>query len=213
MWDAAVGTLQSIIFAIGHFAGASLGSGIFLTTLLLRLALLPLSLRLARRAREQQERFARLQPRLKELQGSLKADPVRLQRETFALFRAEGYQPIDGQTFLGTLVQLPPLSTIYAVLRRGIAAGIPFAWIPDLARPDTLLALLVTLLAAGGGALAAPASAGRNAWATSALIAGGMTFLFVYFTSSAMALTVAANGLIGLGQNLWLRRERRARTT
>jgi len=209
MWGSLVNALQAVIFALGHFAGNSLGAGVFLTAFLLRVALLPISLRLARRARLQQERLARLQPRLQQLQARWKGDPTRLQRETLQLFRDEGYSPVDGQSLLGNLIQLPPLSAMFTALRRGIGAGIRFGWVDDLARPDLPLAILAGLLTAGAALLGTPPSAGRNAVMMGAVLAGGMTLAFLVFNSSAMALSVAANGVIGIGQNWWLRRTER----
>jgi membrane protein insertase Oxa1/YidC/SpoIIIJ len=102
---------------------------------------------------------------------------------------------------------------MFAALRRGIGAGIRFGWITDLARPDLPLAILASLFAAGGALLAPPAVANRSAWMMSAFLAGGMTLAFLVFNSSAMALSVAANGLVGIGQGWWLRREHRRRAT
>lgn len=209
MWSAVVALLQGLIFSLGHFAGESLGAGIFLTALLLRVGFLPLSLHLARRARRQQELYARLQPRLRALQEKFKKDPARLGGETLALFRTEGYRPVDGRALLGGLIQAPPLSAMYAALRSGIASGVVFGWIPNLARPDALLVALVALLSAGAAWLGMPPAATRNALMLSVVLAGGLTFAFLFSTSSAMALSFAANGVIGVGQNWWLRREGR----
>jgi len=209
MWESVVGSLQAIIFSIGHYAGNSLGTGIFLSAFLLRVAFLPLTVRLARRARRQQELFARLQPRLNELQAELKGDPVRLQGETLELFRQHGYKPFDGRAVLGSLVQFPPLSAMYSALRNGLGSGIAFGWIPNLARPDFLLTILVSLLTATSVLAGTPPTAGRNAMAVSALIAGGLTLVFLLSTSSAMALSVAANGVVSVGQSLWLRQRRK----
>lgn len=209
MWASLVDALQAVVFGLGHFAGNSLGTGIFLAAFLLRVALLPISIRLARRARRQQERLALLQPRLRQLQARWKTDPIRLHKESLALFREHGYRPVDGRSLLGNLIQIPPLSAMFAVIRRGIGAGIGFGWVADLARPDLPLAILVGLLAAGGALLGSPASAGRNTMVTGAILTGGMTLAFLWFSSSAMALSVAASGVIGIGQNWWIRRTHR----
>jgi hypothetical protein len=58
MWDSFVEILRATIFSVAHLCGGSLGGGIMLVSAGVRLALLPLTLRLARRAREQQALIA-----------------------------------------------------------------------------------------------------------------------------------------------------------
>lgn len=51
MWDSLVAIVRIAIFTAAHVTGGSLGSGIFLVSAAVRLALLPLTLRAAREAR------------------------------------------------------------------------------------------------------------------------------------------------------------------
>src|SRR5256886_7149918 len=78
---------RAAIFAAAQVFGGSLGAGIIAVSLGVRLALLPLTIRLARRALAQQAILARLQPKLQRLQRRYRNDPAaRLQRPQ-ALYR------------------------------------------------------------------------------------------------------------------------------
>lgn len=205
MWATIVAGLQAAIFALGHITG-SLGLGIFLTSVLLRLALLPISLRVARRVRQQQDRLKALQPELDALHTRHRKDPRRLQQETFALFQRQQYNPVDGRSLLGGLLQVPPLSAMYAALRTGLGSGTSFAWIPDLLRPDAFLIIGVAGLTALATVLGAPPGAARSSQLPAVVISIGFTVFFLASTSSAMGLSMAGSGLVGIGQALWLRR-------
>jgi membrane protein insertase Oxa1/YidC/SpoIIIJ len=61
-----------------------------------------------------------------------------LERERIAKLPAAGC--------LGSLVQIPVFVAMYAAVRQAAAAGGRFLWIGRLAKPDRLLALLVTAL-------------------------------------------------------------------
>ena len=76
MWGSFVELLRAAIFGAAHVCGGSLGSGVLLVSAVVRLALLPLTLRLARRAREQQAKLATLKPQLDALQRRY-ADAIR----------------------------------------------------------------------------------------------------------------------------------------
>ena len=64
MWAAFVEVIRAAIFSAAHVCGGSLGGGILLVSAVVRIALLPLTLKLARRAREQQAKLAALKPEL-----------------------------------------------------------------------------------------------------------------------------------------------------
>ena len=51
-WSSFVDLLRVVLFALAHVCGGSLGGGIVMLSLIVRLALLPLTLRVAMRARE-----------------------------------------------------------------------------------------------------------------------------------------------------------------
>lgn len=72
------GSADTVIFAVAHVCGGSLGAGIVVSSAIVRLALLPLTLHLARQARAQQMRLAALEPTLELLKRRHAKDPARL---------------------------------------------------------------------------------------------------------------------------------------
>lgn len=110
--------LMALIAVLTPSAGpVAAAAAIVLVTLVVRIALVPAGVA---QARADQAR-SRLAPRLRALQKRWRAHPERLQRETFALYRAEGVSPVAG--CLPALIQAPIVGLVYAVFLRGSIAG------------------------------------------------------------------------------------------
>ena len=210
MWASFVELIRISIFATAHVCGGSLGAGIVCVSVLLRLALLPLTLRLARQAQAQQLRLAAIKPQMDALQRRHAGDPARLMRETRALHAANGVRLLSAEGAVGLLLQMPLLGGLFAAVRGGLGARVPFMWIGNLARPDALLMSVVALL--GGALLAMPrpqgAPAGPSAVVLFALGVGG-TLFFLWSASSAVALSVGAGTLVSGLQGWLLARDRK----
>jgi membrane protein insertase Oxa1/YidC/SpoIIIJ len=130
-------------------------------------------------------------------------------RETQTLYAANGVRILSPAGFVGFLVQLPLLSGLFAAVRGGLGARVPFLWIGDLARSDALLAAGVSVL--GGAILAipqSPAAAGGPSGSTLFLIGGGATLFFLWSASSAVALSIGAGSLVSALQSWFLARDR-----
>lgn len=212
MWDGFVDVLRLAIFSTAHLCGGSLGTAVVLVSAGVRLALLPLTLRSARHAREQQERLARLAPQLDALKARWANDPVALLRATRALHAANDIRMLTPAGALNVMVQLPMLSGLFAAVRTGLGARVRFLWIGDLSRPDLMLLGLI----AGTAALASistPAVAGQTR-APGALwmLSVTLTVAFLWSASSAVALSMGAGSLVTVLQNWLVAREVRQRT-
>ena len=214
MWTAFVELIRVTIFAAAHVCGGSLGAGILCVSVALRLALLPLTLRLARKARDQQARMAALKPQLDALQTRHAKDPARLVRETRAVYAENGVQFMSLEGFVGLLVQTPLLGGLFSAVRGGLGARVPFLWIGNLARPDALLVSVVALLAGAVFAIPRPQST-PGAPTTPTMMLFGMiaTLVFIWSASSAVALSVGAGSLVSGLQNWMLARDRRRATS
>lgn len=209
MLDFALDAVRAAVFAAAHLFGGSIGGGVLVVSLAVRLAFLPLTLRLARRAAQQQALLARLRPELMRLQERYRKQPDELLRRTRALYRRSGYRAIDPQALLGGLIQAPVLAGVYGAVRRGLGAGASFLWIADLARPDAILALTVSGLAAVATYLGVRAGPQPQQAATQATISGLVTLLFFGRASSALLLSWAGSSLGNVGQALLLLRGHR----
>lgn len=207
MWTSFIELIRATIFAAAHVCGGSLGGGVVAVSTLVRLALLPLTLRMAREALARQRATLALRPELERLQKRFAKDPSRLLTETKALHGRHGIQLLDPRPLLGGLVQMPLLIGLYSAVRSGLGAGVRYLWIADLARPDRLLVVAVAGLSVVA-MTAAPQPTPTQSVPTAALVlAGAFTFVALWTASSTIALSWGAGSLVSTLQGWLLRRE------
>jgi YidC/Oxa1 family membrane protein insertase len=205
MWDGFVDLIRMTIVAVAHLCGGSLGAGVIAFSVAMRLALLPLTLRVARQARVQQARLVALKPEVERLQRRHAHDPARLMRETHALYAAKGIRLLSPGALVGLLVQLPLLSGLFAAVRAGLGARVRFLWIGNLALPDPLLTVVVTVLTAATMMLGLRLQGvtGPSNALVFALLGVGGTLVFLWSASSAVALSLGAGSLVS-GLQSWM---------
>jgi YidC/Oxa1 family membrane protein insertase len=107
------------------------GIAIILLTMLVRGLMFPIGRKQALAAQKMQA----LQPHLKAIQEKYKEDKERLTKETFALYKKHGVNPMGG--CLPMLIQVPIFVGLWQTLNTSVPlrhAG--FLWIRDLAAPD-----------------------------------------------------------------------------
>src|SRR4051812_11306673 len=160
MWDTFVTLVRIAMFGAAHVCGGSLGAGIAVVSIVVRVALLPLTSRMARHSLAQQATLAAIAPQLESLRKRYRNDPLRLLAETRALHEAHGIRTLTPAGFMTLLLQAPLLGAVMTVVRRGLGAGVRFLWIGDLGRPD--LALLGVVAAVSAAiAVTSPTTAAR----------------------------------------------------
>ena len=116
------------------------GVSIILLTLLVRLCMFPLGRKQALAAKKMQD----LQPHLKEIQEKYKDDKEQQTRETFALYKRHGVNPISG--CLPALIQLPIFVGLWQALNTSVhLRHASFLYIQNLAAPDMLFRFPVAL--------------------------------------------------------------------
>src|SRR5262245_7706674 len=145
LWTLLVNGLRIALFALTHLYGGAVGWAILTLSLLTRIALLPITLRIARRTIESQRAMQALEPQLAKLRTKHADDPLEFFRQQRALMQRHGIRPTTFGGFLGGLVQIPVIGAVYSAIRG--ALGSSFFWISSLAKPDLLLAALVSVLA------------------------------------------------------------------
>lgn len=146
LWPELIELLQASIFTLAQAFGGNVGAGIVCFSLAARLAMLPLTIYLARRARKHRELMRKLQPELDALRERLRRKPERLAQETMKVFERHDARPVDMGGLLGGLAQMPVIFALFSAVRGSLTGGGRFAWIADIARPDTGLAVLVAAL-------------------------------------------------------------------
>lgn len=202
--------MRALIFAAAHLFGGNLGGGVLAVSLAVRVAFLPLTIRLARRDRERRRIMARLEPEIAKLKTKHAKQPNRLAEATQAIYRREGIEVVDGQALLGGLARLPAVGGIYGALRSIRPLG-SFAWIADLAKPNPPLAILVTTGSAISAYVASHAlGTNERAVVASTIVGAAISLAFLVHLSSAVALSWAASVAGDVVQNVVLvRAERR----
>jgi len=109
------------------------GVAIILLTMLVRMAMFPLGRKQAILAKRMQD----LQPLMKELQEKYKDDKETLAKETWALQRRHGVNPVAG--CLPALIQLPIFVGLWQALNNSVhLRHASFLYIENLAAPDML---------------------------------------------------------------------------
>jgi YidC/Oxa1 family membrane protein insertase len=203
IWLSLLELFRVLLFSLAHVCGGSLGSAILVLSLMVRVALLPYTLRVAMRMRAHQAKLQQLAPELARLRQRYASDPARLRRVTRALYAEHGLSTLPKGTAASMVVQTIVGGAVYqavgSVARR--AAG--FLWISDPTRPDALIASIAAGLA---GAATVAAGSGGGAGRVSAAVTAGVTFILTWRLSAATALYGVASSAVSVVQSLLLRR-------
>ena len=158
IWNVLWQTLLNILVAINSVVHIP-GLAIIIFTVLVRLLVVPLTMKSLRSNRAMQQ----IQPLLKEIQRKYKDDRPKQQEEQMKLYQQYGINPAAG--CFPMLIQLPVFFALYSALRFTLDHGsdpaqlagilwfkawipyanfsVPFLWIPNLAKPDPFYILPV----------------------------------------------------------------------
>jgi YidC/Oxa1 family membrane protein insertase len=111
----------------------SYGVAIILLTLMVRVVMIPLTLKQVRAMK----RMQMLAPEIEELRKKYSDEPQVLQTKMMELYRERGANPLGG--CLPLLVQMPVFIALYRMLWSAYELrGSPFMWMEDLSEPDRL---------------------------------------------------------------------------
>lgn len=142
---------NALIFILDHVPGGDVGIAIIILTILIRIVLLPLSLRAAKT----QHLMRGLEPELTKIKERYAKNREQLARETMAVYKNAGVNPFA--SILLILVQLPIIIALYLAVYRG--GGVPFpdinvdllyAFVP---RPEVVNMLFIGLIDIAGRSL------------------------------------------------------------
>jgi YidC/Oxa1 family membrane protein insertase len=205
IWSLFVGYLQTVLFVLANMYGGNISLAIITLSFIVRLALLPLTLRLARRSQQQQIRLQEIQPELERLKKHYRNNPDKLSQKTMELYKKHNVQLLDGASFLGNLLQLPIFAGLFSAIKQDIGKGGCFLWITDISQPNVLLALMIAILTFISSALSPTAQQpGRS---LSLILPAILTLFFVWRLSAGLGLYWAASSLVGILQSAMLRRK------
>lgn len=108
--------LTNVLIVVSHVFGGNFGIAIILLTILVNLALLPLTLSQIRSAKKMQE----LQPKLAEIQKKYGKDRQRLAQEQMKLYKESGIKPAG--CAITMIIQMPVWFALYQSVMLALAA-------------------------------------------------------------------------------------------
>lgn len=176
---------------------------IFIFTLIIKMILLPLTIKQTRST----VKMSSVQPKLKALQEKYKNDPQKLQEKQMQLYKDEGVSPFAG--CLPLIIQYPILIAMYYAVNSYTGFNnVPFLWITNLAAKDTTFILPIisgatTLLS---GLMLSPKNDDPSAKSTKTMNIF-MSVFFVYISikfKAALVLYWILSNLIQLAQQYFI---------
>ena len=207
LWTELVDLLRESMFAYAQLTNGNLAFGIMAVTLLARLAILPLTLRLARGAAAHQAMVQRIQPELESVRLTFKNNPRRLAEETQRVFARHGVSMVPLSGCMGAIAQTPLLLGLFSAVRQCAALGGRFMWIRDISKPDVALALLVAALTAASMAAGPqPDAVSQNRVLMIALPAA-LTLIALWQMAAGLGLYWGVSSAVSIAQGLILRRQ------
>jgi YidC/Oxa1 family membrane protein insertase len=194
-----------------HGIGIGWGLAIVAMTLLVRLAIVPITMRQFRA----QRRLATHMPELKRLKEEHGADPDRLRKETISYYQENGVNPLGA--FLPLLIQIPIFLSLYALMRQDVKSGLfghaSFLFIPDLTRSAHGAVLLTLVLCYVSSQVAGSLIATRAMQKTQRRLMVALPILFVGVATrfpAGLLVYWITSSLWTLGQQLVIWRARAA---
>jgi YidC/Oxa1 family membrane protein insertase len=197
--------IHTIIHNIIPNVNYSYGLAIIAFTAIIRVCLLPLTIKQTRSQVKMQE----VQPRVKELQAKYKNDPKKSQEEVMKLYKETGSNPISG--CLPLIIQLPIIWALFYVFNHLTAInGVHFLWIKDLSQADPyyILPILSTITTYISSRLMTPPGDSAQAKQTSTMntaMAVVFGFMSIKFKSAIVLYWVTQN-LFQIGQTIVMKK-------
>ncbi len=204
LWTAFVGLIYSSLLGLAMLFGGNMGLAIGVLSVTVRLALLPLTLRMAYRSLQVQAALKRVEPELSSIRKKYKDDAARMWEETAKVHQREGIKILGGGSVFGMLVQMPLLIGVFSAVRRGLSGFGRFLWIKDLMKSDPLLACVCAVLTAISAVLGTNVPEQQRV--ATVLIPASLTLLFLWRMSAGVTIYTFSSGLVGLFQAVLVRR-------
>lgn len=189
--------LMDLIYAYTN----SYGIAIILITVIIKVALLPLTFVQLNSMRKMQQ----LAPMQKKLQEKYKNDKEKLNMELMKLYQESKVNPMSG--CLPLLIQFPFIIALFRLLQSYNFGEAGFLWIKNLGAPDTtyilpILAALTTYLQAK---ISTPASPDNPAGSTNIVMALFIGWMSIKF-AAGLALYWVVSNLVQITQSLLMMR-------
>jgi YidC/Oxa1 family membrane protein insertase len=179
---------RAALFALAHVCGGSFGAAVVVAAVALRVVMLPLSLRAARRRLIREAHLRALAPELEHLRARHAGKPQALAVAVGRLHEERGVPLFDRASFVDSLLQFPPAAALYSAVRglpRGTGA---FLWMSDLVTPDRALAVTAAAVSAGLAWISTTSGDSGRAAQLAPLVVGVVTFALLSHLSAGVGL-------------------------
>jgi len=206
VWTHFVDLIYTALVGFSTILGGNMGLAIGMLSFSIRLALLPMTLRFARRSLEVQAALKRIEPALAIIRRKHKDDPQQMWEETASLHRQHGIKLVDVRNFLGMLIQVPLFLGLFSAVRRGLTDSSRFLWIKDLMQSDPLLASICAILT--GVSVALGPNVPESQRTAMIVLPTALTFLFLWRVSAGVAVYSLGSSMVGVMQSVLIRRRR-----
>lgn len=207
VWAQFVDLIYGLLVCVSTALGGSMGWAIAVVSLVVRLVLFPLTLRMAYRGLEVRVALQRLEPELKRLRARYKKDQKKLFEETARLHQEHGVQVADGRSVFGMIVQMPIFLGLFGAIRRGLGDGGSFLWVENIGVPDLPLAVICSGVTALSSSFAPDLSASQRV--PLVVLPALLTLLFLSRMAAGLSIYTLAQGVVGLGQAVLVHRRAR----
>lgn len=214
---------NALILIYNLLPGAGLGITIIIFTVLIKLALYPLSAKAIR----SQKSLAKISPKVKEIQEKHKNDKEKQAKELMEFYSREKINPFSG--CFPVLLQLPILIALFRIFQSSFAPekmgflynfvsnpgpiSTNFLGLVDLARPSAVLAILAGVSLFFQVKISAPKIKSKNANDFQAIMQKQMQFVLPFFTiiillnlPSALGLYWLTSTIFAIGQHYIINR-------
>jgi len=218
-----------LVFLVDVVPGGDVGLAVVLATVIVKVILMPLSLR----AVKTQRQMKLIEPQLRELRDKHKNDKEKQAKEMMALYKEHNVRPFA--SILGILIQLPIIIALYLVFNReallNIDPSLLYSFVPAptvisplflgifaVAGTSILLSLLAGIAQAAHARVSVPVPAASTSEKRSATEDFGrmmamqaryvlpiIVAVIAYVTSGAIALYFITSSLVGLLQEAIVR--------
>lgn len=216
---------NALIFLVWLMPGNNVGLAIIILTVIIRIILLPSSLKATR----QQKRMKELQPEIAAIQEKYKGDKQRQSQEVMAFYKRNKINPLGA--CLPLLVQLPILIILYYVFISGLGTerfDLLYSFTPrpdfintlffglDLAKPDRyILPVIAGILQYFQSRQLTPSTKPQKGQEMQTMISKQMMYLMPIFTvliagrlPAALPLYWAVTTLFAVVQQWWVFRDK-----
>ncbi len=206
LWSHTVDVIREAMFAYAQISNGNVAYGIMAVTFLARLALLPLTIKLAAAVAVQQEAMRRVAPELEAVREKFKTNPARLAEETRRVLARAGVSMIPRAGCIGALLQAPVFLALFDAVRQCAAAGGRFLWIRDISKPDIVLAVLVAALTAGSMVAGPQPDVPAQQRQLLLIMPALFTLLALWQMAAGVGLYWGISSVVGVAQGVIVRR-------